>query len=108
MTTYSVSLFGSNPDRENDDLWIYEEFETKEQALAAYENPATWLESTEYVKHNPLSEGEWVEVDGPDTSMARPLRKGEWTLSRKEQRLADAMERSERVWEHRMLYGTDD
>lgn len=99
---YTVNLYGSNPSLENDDCWTGEQFETKGEALAAYLNARETFES------HTLNEGEWIEVDGPDIHLERPLSKGEWHCSRKQNRLDDSLWASESMWEHRMLHGTAD
>jgi hypothetical protein len=103
--TYSVNLWGSNPELDNDDCWTGLEFETKGEAIAAYLNAK---ETFGDMSHHTLTEGEWVQIDGPDIHMERALTKNEWVCSKKQARLDDGLWASERKWEHRMLHGTAD
>lgn len=98
MATYWVNLWGSNPDHENDDCWTGVEFATRGEAIAAYLSNARELQLP-----TTLTEGEWLEIDGPDINEARPLKRDEWQCSRREARLDDGV--SERLWEGRMLHG---
>lgn len=103
-STYSVCLWGSNPTLGNDDCWTGADFDTLEAARQAYLGNARQL-----FPGITLTEGEWLEIDGPDFHAERQLSKDEWQYSKRQARLNDAASQSERVWEHRMLHGiTDD
>lgn len=102
---YTVNLWGSNPNLENDDCWTGCDYATREEALAAYADPRATFGGIPGVV---LTEGEWVEIDGPDVHEERALKRGEWARSKRAVRLDDAGAASERVWEHRMLHGCAD
>lgn len=65
---YSVNLYGSHPDANNDDCWTGDDFETKEQALRVFNNP--W-------EHFNRSSNEsctaYIEIDGPDINQVRAM-----------------------------------
>lgn len=103
--TYSVNLWGSNPDLDNDDCWTGVEFSTRDEAIAAFNNPTGTFGS---MRHVVLTEGEWIEIDGPDIHEERALVEGEWTCSRKQARLDDSAAQSEALWLHRMSYGCEE
>lgn len=94
---YYVNVYGSNPNQNEDNCWFGIEFNSREAAEAAYANPSslcTW---------HKLTEGEYVEIDGPDVHKARPLKRGEWVRSKPTRNA----EFEEAKWEYRMLYGHD-
>ncbi len=100
MSNCTVNLWGSNPDAENDDCWTGLDFATREEALAAFRGNARDLKLADA-----LTEGEWLEIDGPDINETRPLTRDEWQRSRREARLDDSLAASEALWEGRMLHG---
>lgn len=99
---YVVNLWGSNPDLNNDDCWTGMDFESKGEAIAAYLNAK---ETFGEIPNVVLTEGEWIEIDGPDIHMERPLTNKEWVRSKRHAKIDDGLWASERKWEHRMLHG---
>lgn len=61
--TYSVNLWGSHPENENDDCWCGSDFATLAEATAAFNNPASAFKY----------ETNWayVEIDGPGINEVR-------------------------------------
>lgn len=100
---YSVMVLDSDPDSDKCDLYFVREFQDRDSAYDCYSSPISWLRSLSEAVY----EGYWISLDGPDISAKRPLVKGEWVTSKRELRSFDQMVESERLWEHRMLYGRD-
>jgi len=61
---YSVNLWGSHPDAENDDCWTGEEFATFEEAAACYRDIVMFPTSGKLPKVCGY-DWEYVEIDGP-------------------------------------------
>lgn len=83
---YTVILHGCNPDWDNDNVIASLDFETFEQAEVAYNDPKSAFPE-------PLIEGQYVELDGPDHNEERKLEDGEWAVSERESKLSDMYER---------------
>lgn len=58
---YSVNLWGSHPDEENDDCHTGDDFATKEEALLVYNQ--TWRD---HFSSGSVLSTTHVEIDGPD------------------------------------------
>lgn len=76
---YTVDLWGSHPDEDNDDCWMGEEFATLEEAKAAFDDPTAWAGWAEW------STCQWIILDGPDIHLEkrnlkfkRSVDDGEW------------------------------
>ena len=61
---YSVNLWGSHPDEDQDDCWTGDEFETKEEALKVFNAPFDHF--PRYYHDSPF-----VEILGPDIEEVR-------------------------------------
>lgn len=72
---YSVSYWGSHPDHDNDDCWTGADFETFEEALAAFQaNPSTVIPRS--LNHLSLDlEAAFVQIDGDDPILEERLSK---------------------------------
>jgi len=89
--TYSVNLWGSNPDDGNDDCWCGENYPTLLDALVAYQNPeATFSDETSYAW---ITANAWIEIDGPDIHEHRELPAFDPVVAEKEAR------RDARAWQ---------
>lgn len=60
---YSVSVFGSHPDEDNDDCWTGEDYATKDEALAAFNSEEPWIIDRDNA---------FIMIDGPDINETRP------------------------------------
>jgi len=73
MANYTVNLWGSEPGT-NDDCWTGEDFETKEAALATYQDP--WgVGGYDQSYYAPKGDECWIEVDGPNIHEERCIQK---------------------------------
>lgn len=63
---YWLNYWGSKPGT-NDDCWTGFDYETREEALAAYNDPP----KCDYAGSD-LSNVAWYELDGPDIHLERP------------------------------------
>ena len=61
MTQYSVNIWGSHPDDNNDDCWEGGDYSTREEALEVFNNP----------KGHFVSAFAYIEIDGPDLYKVR-------------------------------------
>lgn len=66
---YSVNLYGSHPDKGNDDCHSGADFGTKEEALACFNDLS--LGFSEECLRRTLSCTAFIEVDGPDINKVR-------------------------------------
>lgn len=65
---YSVLLWGSHPDAENDDCWTGDDYATRAEAEAAFADP--WgVGGFDEIYHS--SDTAYFEIDGPDTNRVR-------------------------------------
>ncbi len=64
---YSVNLFGSDPDLENDDCWTGDDFETLEAAQKFYENPFADADFAAYY----MTGTAFITLTGPDVDLKR-------------------------------------
>jgi len=90
---YSVNLWGSHPDEDNDDCWTGSDFDTREEALDCYANPASHFRPCDLrsVTHIELARGTRDNnVDGVVTDKVRRLPK-----AKRAKRVDD-----DREWQH--------
>ena len=66
MKIYTVNLWGSKPGT-NDDCWMGEDFETLEEALACFENPADTFSDADLVDTS------FIEINGPDINQEKRI-----------------------------------
>lgn len=99
MSKYSVSFWCTHPDEENDDCNTGQDFDTKEAALAFYNDPAN-----EYL-------GNYIEIDGPDLNEVRMKsgfdRRAYDREVERDRRAYEAEYRRECAMEAGMLHGVD-
>lgn len=88
---YSVTHWGSHPDKDNDDCWTGDDFDTLEEAKAS-----------EMYKGGDFST-EYIMLDGPDINEVRKNP----NYSAKEKRLNDSLDRSEFAMQQGMAFGCD-
>lgn len=71
---YSVCLWGSHPDADNDDCWMGADFATIQEARAAFDYPACYGEAHE-LKHwsRCLRTAVYIQIDGPDVNAVRKI-----------------------------------
>ena len=104
--SYSVTLWGSNPDEtDNDDCWTGDSFTTRAEAMEAYQSLHKW--PTEgLAEHCP--EWQFAMLDGPDIHdvMANPdvHTARRW---RREMEAGDAAWKREMAMEAGMLHGVE-
>lgn len=107
MKTYSVNLWGSNPDEtDNDDCWTGRDYVTRDEAVAAYQAIYKWPDAP---FGNPrFADFEFCVIDGPDVHevMPNPDQKSQ-ARRRREAARSDAEERSERAMQAGMAFGVD-
>lgn len=96
---YSVNLYGSHPDANNDDCWAGDEFETKEEALRVFNNPWEYFS----VRYHESSTA-FVEIDGPDINR---VRKNPTFKPSKKDSAFDRDWKRERAYEAGMCLGID-
>lgn len=61
--TYSVLLFGSHPDEENDDCWTGDDFATREEAERVLADPWRHFDAGYF-----RADTAYLVLDGPDVS----------------------------------------
>lgn len=104
---YTVTLWGSHPDENNDDAWTGGDYATRDEAIAAYRAVCMFPEDG-LAEH--LACGGWafVEIDGPDVHEVS--KNPDQASVRKHRR---QMERDDRDWQREraneagMLHGID-
>ena len=65
--TYSVNLWGSNPDETtNDDCWTGADYQTLEEALHVFQNPWDVFNALYY-----KTDTAYIEIDGPNSHQVR-------------------------------------
>jgi len=65
---YSVNLWGSDPNEENDDCWTGQDFNTLSEAEAFYDNP---FADAAFAQHFQRCSA-FIELDGPNVHKQRP------------------------------------
>jgi hypothetical protein len=68
-TSYSVTLWGSDPEFENDDCWTGEDFATLAEAEAAFTDP-----DSAFPSYRGDRDVVFIELDGPYAHKSRRLR----------------------------------
>lgn len=94
---FSVNLWGTNPDLDNDDCWTGRDFATVAEALECFHNPEA------YFRPSDLRDTRWIEFDGPGENYGRAINadRPDWTQER-----SDSWRR-EQAMEAGMLHGID-
>lgn len=95
---FSVNHWGSHPDAGNDDCYTGDDYDTFEQALAAYLESADY--SVQYIEIDGLEDWE-LEAKGLTRVRKNP------GYSRKECRRQDQWDRSEFAMQQGMAFGCD-
>jgi len=98
LCPYSVCIWQTNPELENDDCSTGRDYATREEAEAVYQaaDPAVAMGC----RPGYFTSEEWVEIDGPGINMARQFR----TVKRKRQDSDDEWRR-EMAMEAGMAFG---
>jgi hypothetical protein len=95
---YSLDLYGSNPDLDNDDCWTGKDFATREEVLAALADPWAHFDRAYY-----STSTEYLSADGP--GLCRLEKNPDFNPS--QHKAYDEAVKRERAMEAGMLGGCD-
>ena len=101
--SYSVTVWGSHPDENNDDCWTGDDFATNAEACDAF--MATVHGAANSV--SPDDDFAFVVVDGPDVHLVAKNPRYNAKRARREARDADVEWRNERAMQAGMAFGCD-
>ncbi len=80
MSKYTVNLWGSHPDEDNDDCWTGSDFDTLEEARLGFDDPEKYGRDRELkgwiktVCDETVYETVYIELSGPDVYEVRVFR----------------------------------
>lgn len=103
---YTVEVYGSHPDEQNDDCWTGDEFITNAEACDAYMlavHGAPGAIGTSAYASNWM----YIKLEGPDVRLIAKNPRYSVKLAERARREADAAERSERATQAGMAFGCD-
>lgn len=108
VKSYSVTLWGSNPDEtDNDDCWTGDDFATREEAIACYRAVVMFPEEG-LAQHMGRGGWEYVMIDGPDThELTQNPDRPSCERRRRELARDDREWQRERAMEAGMLHGIE-
>lgn len=107
--SYSVTLWGSNPDTtDNDDCWTGEDFATRAAAITAYRKVVMFPDGSEITRGYGRGGWEYVMIDGPDVhEVTQNPDRAACERHRRELARGDGEWRTERAMQAGMAFGCD-
>lgn len=105
-TTYAVNLWGSHPDEGNDDCDTGTEYDTLEEAMAAFNDVENVL-LKDFRRRQFYQNWSYVEIDGPGINQVRRNPRRDEQRARREREEDDREWQRERAMQAGMAFGCD-